>query len=235
MPDQDTNTPGKEVRMKKYDFRISVTSAVISLISAVVVALIGWWGKSEIESLNAALKKQEIELMKDRFADEIARRKEENLKDYIPKVLSGKEEERMVGKAVLFTLYPNEAVNVMISIENAITDSTAKKSVRKITTEAQRLSSQIGEWGIVAGADKTLDAAQYEVGRAHKQGYSDVKIYLRDNVYRTVIGPFGTQDEARIDLIEVKQAINKSAYVVNMNSWCSSAKSNKGEAFWTCE
>ncbi len=208
-------------------------TGILSTLTAIAVAFLGYWGNHKIESLNSDLKQQEIDLLKEKFKEQIAIRKETNLKEYIPKMVSEDKSERNIGRAVIFSLYPNEAVNILTSIEKAITDSSAKDEAKVAKKQAEKLNTEIGEWIIITGGDKTLDAAQYEVNKAKNEGYKQVSIYYRNNYYRTVIGPFGSKDDASLELIEIKHRLNKSAYVVNQNSWCKS--STKENGFIQCE
>ncbi len=95
-------------------------------------------------------------------------------------------------------------------------------------------------WCIIAGSDKDLQAAEYELERAkkilgnkYKYGLDDklVEIHKKNNRYYTVVKIFKTKVEAEIALVEIKNKINKTAYIVNLNSWCKELKYQQGEYY----
>ena len=128
---KDSKQNPHEVKSELRDWLSTGTfSAILSILSAISVAIIGWWSSKEIETIRASLKQQEIELAKQQFEDEITMRWEDNLKEYIPKIVSGEASDRSSAKAVIFALYPNDAVNEIKSIEAATSDSASKQEIK---------------------------------------------------------------------------------------------------------
>jgi hypothetical protein len=78
-----------------------------------------------------------------------------------------------------------------------------------------------GSWGIVISGDKKLDPdAKNEVATAKNPGYQNVKIYYREDWYRTVVD-FSSFTEAQAALPRLRAIPNHgSAYLVNMAKWC---------------
>ena len=225
---KDSKQNPHEVKSELRDWLSTGTfSAILSILSAISVAIIGWWSSKEIETIRASLKQQEIELAKQQFEDEITMRWEDNLKEYIPKIVSGEASDRSSAKAVIFALYPNDAVNVIKSIEAATSDSASKQEIKTIRLEAEELNSEVGEWLIVISADKNLTHAKHEVERAKEVGYKQVDIYCKNDYYRTIIGSFGSREDAQLELISIKHQLNKSAYVINQKIWCDGPESGE--------
>ena len=83
------------------------------------------------------------------------------------------------------------------------------------------------DWIIVSGADKELSAAKDEEDRVKKLGL-EALIYKKGNMFRTVIGPFSTKDEALSNLGTVKSKLNKTAYLMRLNLWCNNATQEDG-------
>jgi hypothetical protein len=75
------------------------------------------------------------------------------------------------------------------------------------------------EWYIIASGDANMDDANYELKKAIKIN-ANSKIMKKGNSYRTVLVGYSSKTEADIYLQEVKEKINKTAYIVNKNSWC---------------
>ena len=76
-----------------------------------------------------------------------------------------------------------------------------------------------GQWAIVAGADRDVDAAMYEINRLREEGYRTVQLWLRDGWYRTVI-IFENRETAENNLKKLKRAFRESAFITNLNEWC---------------
>ena len=76
-----------------------------------------------------------------------------------------------------------------------------------------------GQWAIVAGADREVDAALYEVNKLKEQGYGVVQLWLRGGWYRTVI-IFDSRAIAERNLNKLKRGFRESAFITNLNEWC---------------
>jgi len=79
--------------------------------------------------------------------------------------------------------------------------------------------SLTGQWAVVAGADRDVDAALFEVNKLKEQGYQIVQLWLRDGWYRTVI-VFENREAAENNLRKLKQVFRESAFITNLNEWC---------------
>lgn len=76
-----------------------------------------------------------------------------------------------------------------------------------------------GQWAVVAGADRELDAAMYEVNKLKEQGYHMVQLWRRDGWYRTVI-IFENRETAENNLKKLKRVSRETAFITNLNEWC---------------
>ena len=94
-----------------------------------------------------------------------------------------------------------------------------------------------GNWAIMAGSDKNLEAAKFEIHRATEIIAYDYKyhldtrhfnIYQKKERYYTIITDFKTKNEAEIALLEIQKKFNATAYVIDMNQWCKENEYAKG-------
>lgn len=99
-------------------------------------------------------------------------------------------------------------------------------------------------WAIMAGSDKNLNAAKFEIDRAVKIIAYDYKyqldarlfnIYQKNERYYTVISRFKTRNEAEIALLEIKKKFNATAYVFDMDKWCKEHEYMKGQYYQCSE
>lgn len=90
-------------------------------------------------------------------------------------------------------------------------------------------------WMIVAGGDKNLDGAKWEVQRAAKAGFDKVDIWFRGNSYRTVIGQYNSNKLALEDLFIVQERVNKGAYIVRNTTWCTDFEMDPTNSFFVCK
>lgn len=102
----------------------------------------------------------------------------------------------------------------------AVTKEEAERSLAVI----QKASGS--RWVVVSG-DTALDAAQFEVKRANKNGYPNDSIYLRQNSYRTVI-EFPNEATAQEKLPDIRSKLNQGAYLINLEQWCPNAQQRDG-------
>jgi len=122
-------------------------------------------------------------------------------------------------------------------------DSTLKQLLDSTTSAEQDLNASLaaqasviqkaspsevtdsGSWGIVISGDKKLDPdAKDEVAKATNAGFSNVKIYDRQNWLRTVV-EFSSFADAQAALPQLRAIPNHaSAYLVNMAKWCPTRK-----------
>jgi len=90
-----------------------------------------------------------------------------------------------------------------------------------IQNAAQQDVTDSGAWGIVISGDKKLDPdANDEVTKSKNAGLSNLKIYERENWFRTVV-EFSSFSEAQAALPRLRALPNHaSAYLVNLTKWC---------------
>lgn len=75
------------------------------------------------------------------------------------------------------------------------------------------------EWYIVASGDKNMLNANDELKKAIKINPNST-IIKKGNSFRTVLVGYSSKTEADKYLQEVREKINKTAYIVNKSSWC---------------
>lgn len=76
-----------------------------------------------------------------------------------------------------------------------------------------------GEWGLVLGADDTLDAALFEVKSARQNLSIEAAIFKCGSWFRTV-GVFNDRNTAILYLSRARRFSRYKPYVVGMESWC---------------
>lgn len=102
-----------------------------------------------------------------------------------------------------------------------IEDNIAQQNhiLKEIRQEQSSPQSLRGQWAIVAGADREVDAALFEVNKLKDQGYQIVQLWIRDGWYRTVI-IFEDRETAENNLRKLKRAFRESAFITNLDEWC---------------
>lgn len=132
--------------------------------------------------------------------------------------------------------------NVASSIQDAINLISSsqlhlgfiKRQIQEVTatsapgtgTQAQPVPSNRKPWVVVVGADRTLKAAQAEVGIAKSKGFEDASILFRDDWYRTVV-PFATEQQAAAKLSEISAQIREGSFIRNLGNWCGKLESRE--------
>jgi hypothetical protein len=148
----------------------------------------------------------------------------------------------------------NDDLNKVITqVKNNITDSATKHDIEKfeqlnkilninaskvqytiesitatnaVAVQNARISQGITvTWGVVYGADKTLDLAKYEVEvTAPKIGLINATTYYRQGYYRSVSL---TTDRVQAELYLSKaKTLKRDAYIVDMSKWCPNSIQN---------
>lgn len=214
-----------ESKSKDFSQWITIITALLSFVSALGVAFIGYQSgtaklelQSDIEKLGITIRQEELALEQRRFDAEQQKRRDDIVTQYIPKLLSVDQLEKEEALAVLFVLYPNEAGDILSRVAQAVNEKQAV-ALAPIIVQAIELDEKTGDWTILVFNDPTLDAALAKSATLEKQDYDPV-IYYRDDRYITTIGSFPTESEAKRAIITVQFNIQKSAQVVNLNSWC---------------
>lgn len=117
----------------------------------------------------------------------------------------------------------NSAFSALESIARTKPSETAAVAADAALTSAQSSQAPEGEGTVVvAGADRTLEAAQFEVKKLEAAGFQDVQVVKRGDWYRTVV-PVAADTTAATTLARVKEEVRPSAYAVNMRRWCDPA------------
>jgi hypothetical protein len=215
--------------------KAQVLTVVLSAISAISVAFIGFYGSMRLEQIRNQLvtetQAQTIQLEQQKLDAQQRGRLEKNLIAYVPKLVGLNEGDRKEAVAVLFILYPNDARDIIHRATASLSDD--QKIVFQPTIEkAEALAVDTGSWTIVIGSDSTLESAQFEARNAAKKGYTPAVIYKRDKWFVTTVGSYPTQELAQSDTIAVRSKIRSSAFPVNLNSWCLNRK--QGNDYTEC-
>lgn len=216
----------------------SLAAAILSLTSTLGVAVLAFCSSqldTKVELLKASIDKEvadkRLGLDMSRFDSEVRDKKREELSTIIPELLSDQERERIIGRAKLFSFYPNDAASILASIAEAV-ESDEKVRINKVAERARTLDEKTGEWLVIVGGDRTKEGAEAEKARASRLGF-DTTIYLRSGWYRTAAGPFPSEVEAERQAIGLRERIRPGSYVVNLNRWC--AKRTKAEGYVVCD
>jgi hypothetical protein len=106
----------------------------------------------------------------------------------------------------------------------------------QVIQDAPSQASGSGTYGIVVSPDKQNDLAAYEVQRLKRLGYTDLAVYDRQGVLRTV-ACFGDRESAETKLPMI-QGYRKTTYVINLDKWCAdpqdSGKQIDGVPIFAC-
>jgi hypothetical protein len=84
--------------------------------------------------------------------------------------------------------------------------------------EKAELTLATPQWAIVLGADRTLPEAQTELREFASLGFDDVRIYSRQNSFRTVAKFHGKEQATTALRIAMRR--RKDAYIVDLTRWC---------------
>lgn len=118
----------------------------------------------------------------------------------------------------------------LAKIEQPSSEQKEKLSQLQVKTAPQErpLISQMAqvllpsqEWAIIAGADASLEAAQFELGKARTLSPA-ARIYKKGTLFQTVIPGFSRREDAANRLGDVKKSVNADAYINSLSSWCAS-------------
>lgn len=85
----------------------------------------------------------------------------------------------------------------------------------------QLAQQPVGEWGLVLGADDTLEKALYEVKSARRNLSIEPAIFKCGSWFRTV-GVFKDRNTSLIYLSRARRSSRYKPYLVEMKSWCPS-------------
>lgn len=195
--------------------RVAIICAIIALISAVVVAVIGYRTNMQVASLeaqtrNMALRMQgdEVALKKSIFEAEQASREERTLSECVSKLTSEKLAEKRQAVALLFALYPNDAPKYLDRISEAISFSDFNFMTEAISS-AKELEMRTGDWAIrIENEFSTLDEAERAAGTLEQQIGINMSIYKVDEFYRLVLGKYSSREQATSALITIEPKLH---------------------------
>lgn len=122
-------------------------------------------------------------------------------------------ESRNIRKWAVDVINTYSGVPMSVETKTALINSTSLPSVTKTTDDVN------STFGVVFGADKTIDEANYEVSvKAKKIGVDNAQIFLRSGLYRSV-AVYPSRAEAEEALGKLKQ-LRQDSFVVDMTKWC---------------
>ena len=203
---------------KKATNWIVLFTALLSLFSALGVAYLSYQSKN----VETSVKREEIAFQQAKFDIEQKNRDTENLKAIIPLIVGENEQDVKAGMTTLFVLFPSRAKDILESVNSALPEqqrTALKAQLQPAMERAQQLETRTDAWVIIVGGDKTVNDAKDEMERARRAGYTPT-LYLKQNWYRTTVGPFPTEVDAEREKIAVSATIRNGSYVVNLKNWC---------------
>jgi len=220
----------RDQRTSKLQVWIPVITVALSVVASIVAAVLT--SRSAVQGKQIDSDTQ-IRLDQNKYDFNREERKDKRLSENIPKLLSSNESDRKTAKALIVFFYPADAKNILDSVA-AQTSEGQREELKLEPRQVEAINTQA--WGIVIGGDTTPASAQGEVDRAKNKGYDLVRVYYRQNYYRTVIAGFPDRESAERANISVNAKIKDDSYVVNLNSWCPNATKagEAGSEYWQC-
>lgn len=123
-----------------------------------------------------------------------------------------------------------QLISSSTALKNEVASRTANNA--KFVQRFQESAGQTVTWGVVFGADRSLDEAQYETGRiASNLELINSTIYFRQGFYRAVA--ITTDREEAEQLLQKAKMRRKDAYIVNIDTWCPEARKENG--YYKCQ
>lgn len=114
----------------------------------------------------------------------------------------------------------NTAFGALESIVRSKPTETAAAAADAALSTAQSTQVPDGkDTVVVAGADRTFEAAQTEVKNLQARGFQDVQVVKRGDWYRTVV-PVSPESSASETLNRIRTEVRPGAYAVDMKRWC---------------
>jgi len=229
-PNAEPKIKERDQRTNKLQVWIPVITVVLSVASAIAAAVVTSRGALQGKQIDSDT---QIRLEWNKYDFSREERKDKRLSEVIPKLLSANESDRKSAKAVIVFFYPNDAKSILDAVA-AQTSEAQREELKLDPRQVEAIKTQA--WGIVIGGDTTQASAQGEVDRAKSKGYDLVRVYYRQNYYRTVIAGFSDRESAERANISVTAKIRDSSYVVNLNSWCPNATKvgDGANEYWQC-
>jgi hypothetical protein len=198
---------------------VIVITIAAPVLSAIIVAVISQQTNIRLAELERAAKADAVQIEQSKLREQQEARRQQFMENNLPKLLSEKEAERQVGKALLFVNYPNEASDVLNLVMPAAS-STVQASLAQVQKEAQAAQQATGNWTVVITGEKTLDLAKKWFSTSQSLGYAPVSIFYRDGLYRVTVGNYPTRQLAEQAAVAIRPQTRPDAYVVALGRWC---------------
>jgi hypothetical protein len=209
-----------------------LAQGLLSLSSAVVVAVIGARINAKVEATKAALEQSKIDLDLRRFEADELERKHKQISEIIPRLVGTDVQERRRGLALLFGLYPEEAESLLKRVAQSLDehgpDSGAARDLGKAADSAPKLRGELGAWVVFVGSDTSLAAAAWEVKRAGKAGFGPAAVYKLGKAYATTIGSYASSSQAQSAVYAARASLRADAYAGNLKFLCPDPKQEAG-------
>ncbi len=208
-------------------------ATVISLISAVLVAFISFYGNYRINQLQNQLDQQrldnEILLAQSRFEEEQRARRDTILSNWVPLLVSDDAAERNRALAVLFAIYPDDVYTILTTVSESQGQGVAANSdLQAALASAESLSELVGEWVVIVTTLPTLPEAQASALEAEALGYVVAIYQFAPDSFSVAIGPFPARDDANRANIAVRAQLNQGAYTLNITQECPQPQPQEG-------
>ena len=197
----------------------TILPTLLSALSALGVAYFAFVSTTTKTETDSGFRDREISLEQTKFDAAVRQRFEDGILKVLAQILSKNEEDRLVGRATLLTLYPDRAEDVLKTVASVSGTPETKAALQAQANAVESLAKDT--WVVVAGGDTTLESANTEVARASKADLT-ATVYHRAGSYRTVVGPFPTRSDADRANIAVRAYLRSDAYPVRLSTWCPS-------------
>ena len=128
-----------------------------------------------------------------------------------------------------------QPINTLIKINSRISENIKSIDQKQIS---DTVYSEINEWLVIFGADKTISAAQDEIDIAKTKQFDNSIILKRDGWYRSVIR-FDNKIEAQTQLKNIQTKLREGSYIRDLNTWCpdwtSTVKTDGEYKYYQCK
>lgn len=119
---------------------------------------------------------------------------------------------------------------------SSVSQRAIEKVIRANSSVVKEVAKLVGakseRWGIVFGADTTVEGASHESNLAIAMGLARVKLYKRSGWFRNVV-EFNSRNEASRNIDRLK-SINTKPYIVNLETWCPKSRIRENRDFVEC-
>jgi hypothetical protein len=101
---------------------------------------------------------------------------------------------------------------------DAATAEAVPTALAAMATQSAELAAR-GQWTVVVASAGSIEDARSEADRILRVGYTST-IYKVGNFYAVTIGTFGTREQAEASLIEIRAAVQVSAFPLDLAQAC---------------